>query len=191
MNPSLAADAGIELMDSKRLARIVGANLRFLRKRRFPGWGGQKKFAEFLGLTPNDLCVYEYARSLPNEQRMEEMARNLGIPVEDLLRPLPGVTVPKGASSQSDDKAFPAGAELRERLEELKEELARLQGRCEVIQEQNRNLVKENQGLREANTVLRNLLYFDDSPEARERRERLLSRLTPSMADLARVPEVF
>ena len=191
MNPVRAAVVGLEMSDSKSLARVVGANLAFLRKQRFPGWGGQKRFAEFLGLTPNELCIYEYARCVPNEKRLEDIASKLGLAPEDLLRPLKGVLVPDDVSRLDGGMSTPREKRLERRIGELKEMLAKLEGRCEAIEEQNRNLLAENRDLREANIVLGNLLYFDDSPEARARRDRLLERLGPSMAKLVKDPAAF
>ncbi len=175
--------------DSKALARVIGANLKHLRKRKFPGWGGQKRFADFLNINPNDLCVYEYGRSAPNEQRLEEFARLLELPVDALRRPLPGV------------KALPADAAAgpmtvaeqvwRERIDGLKQTVARLEGRLEATEEQNRRLEEQAAKLREANYVLRGLLYSGDSKDAIERRQRVLERLDASMTQLMRNPEEF
>lgn len=178
--------------DPKRLARIIGANLKHLRKQRFPGWGGQKKFADYLGLSANDLCVYEYGRSMPNEHRLEEIAGRLGLAAGDLCRPLPDVTVaaaPAAAAAAgplaSSEKAW------RDRVDELKRTVARLEGRLEVMEEQNAQLNRKVDELQEANYTLRNLLYVDDTPEARGRRDALLERLGPAIADLVKRREVF
>ncbi|MDR1519810.1 MAG: hypothetical protein LBU23_06655 [Planctomycetota bacterium] len=190
------AERGQVPEDPKLQARIIGANLRHLRKLRFPSWGGQKKFAEFLNLTANDLCVYEYGRAVPNELRLSEMAARLGMTAEELRRPLPGVKVPP-PSSEAPAANLTAALSSRERgarleqIEELKRDVARLEGRLEVLLEQNQAKEELIRQLREANYTLRDLLYVDDSSEAGERRGRLLRRLDPSIVDLAGRRDVF
>ena len=172
--PVVAVDPG----DPKWVARAIGANLRHFQKKMFPGWGGQKRFAEFLGLAANDLCVYEYGRIVPNESRQEEIARRLGLTPEQLRTPLPGVVVsPPTAVARSD-------AAWQVRTEELQRSLARMEGRLEAMQEELIRQREQTERLREANIVLRHLLYGDDSPEARARRERVVECLAPSIADL-------
>lgn len=176
----------------KLAARIIGANLKLLRKQRFSGWGGQRRFADFLNITPNDLCVYEYGRSAPSEQRLEEMARRLGMTAEQLQQPLPGVEMPSPAMGEMDLGPLAASERIwRERVDDLKQTVARLQGRLEATEEQNARLEEQNARLREANYVLRNLLYVDDTDEARMRRDRVLERLEPSITQLVKQPEIF
>ena len=172
--------------DPKRLARIIGANLRHYRRKLYPNWGGQKKFAEFLGLAANDLCVYEYGRIVPNESRQEEIARRLNITVEQLRTPIPGVAaLPPAPPRTAAEAAWQA------RMEELRRVIARLEGRLEAMQDELRREHERAEQLREANYTLRHLLYGDDSPEARERRERVISRLAPSIAELVRKREEY
>lgn len=184
--------------DPKLLARVIGANLKHLRKQRFPQWGGQKKFADYLGLSQNDLCVYEYGRATPNEHRLAAIAERLEMTVEQLRRPLPGVKV----ASPAKAVAIAAGSglngvpifqdpEVFKQIEDLKHEVARLEGRLEILQEQKQAQEEQIQQLQEANYVLRDLLYTDDMPKSKERRERLLSLLNPSIAELAKRRDVF
>lgn len=178
--------------DPKLQARVVGANLKHLRKQRFPGWGGQKRFAAFLGISANDLCVYEYGRGLPNEQRLDEIAARLELSPDDLRRPLPGVTVAR--PPQANHLTGPlASAEKawREKADELRQTVARLEGRLSLLEEQNADLSEQVKDLREANYVLRNLLYVEESTEARQRRDRVLEKLAPSIGELVRKSEVF
>ena len=165
--------------DPKWLARVIGANLRHFRKKMFPGWGGQKQFAKFLGLAANDLCVYEYGRIVPNEARQEEIARRLGLTPEQLRLPLPGVVVPP-----SSPPGAATDAAWRTRVEEMQRSLARMEGRMEALQEELARQRERADRLQEANHVLRHLLYGDDSPEAKARRERVIEHLAPSIAEL-------
>lgn len=184
-------------IDSRQLAKIIGANLKFLRKQRFPGWGGQRRFADFLNLSPNDLCVYEYGRSAPNEQRLEEIAARLELGAEQLRTPLPGVKPDKGkktfaeadADESSDSGITPE--EWRLRVEELERQVARLEGRIEVYEKMEERLNSRVNELQEANFILRNLLYVEDTPEARERRDKVLERLGPSMSEMVKLHEAF
>lgn len=82
---------------------VFGANLKHLRRQRFPGWGGQRRFADFLNLSPNDLSVYENGRAMPNEQRLEEMASRLSMTVDELKKPLAGVAAPKAEEPAADE----------------------------------------------------------------------------------------
>ena len=174
-----------EMEDQRYTARAIGANLKYLRQQRYSGWGGQKKFADFLGINPNDLCVYEYGRSVPNEERLTQIADRLGITAEQLLHPLPGVTVPPAISS--DTVVMPAGDKMvRERLDELRRQVARLEGRIEAAQDQIASLRSENQSLRDVNYGLRHLLFSDDSPDGKARREQMLESLEPSIAEQIR-----
>lgn len=178
--------------DPKYLAKVVGANLKYLRKQRFPGWGGQKRFAAFLGISANDLCVYEYGRGLPNEQRLAEMASRLQMTPEDLFRPLPGITVaPPPKADYLTGPLASAERAWREKADELRQTAARLEGRLEILESQNTQLYEMVQNLQEANYVLRNLLYVEDSPEASKRREKMLGRLAPSIAELVKKVETF
>ncbi len=178
--------AGGDPEDQKNVARVIGANLKHLRHQRFAGWGGQKKFADFLGISPNDLCVYEYGRSVPNEERLAMIGQRLELTPEQLRRPLPGVVVQSRAPSV-ENAALPVGERLlRERLDEMRQQVARLEGRLEAAQEQITALREENSALREANYSLRHVLHVEDLPEARARRERLMERLEPGLAELAK-----
>lgn len=187
--------AGTELAvtNPKLLAKIIGANLRHIRALRFPNWGGQKKFADYLNISANDLCVYEYGRAVPNESRLNDMAARLGISADELCRPLGGVTVSEAdvTDSRRDAQTVREESELLDRIEDLKREVARLEGRVELLQEQNASQEERMQKLQEANYVLRDLLYTDNSPEAKNRREQLFSRISPSISELVRQSEVF
>lgn len=176
-------------MESKELARVIGANLKFLRKQKFPGWGGQKRFADFLGINPNDLCVYEYGRSVPNEQRLNDFAGILGLTADALRSPLPGVKVPPAMSLAGPTAA--SERVWRERVDELKQTVARLEGKLEATQAQVAHLEDQASKLREANYVLRSLLYADDTEDATRRRQRVLERLDVSTAQLMRLPDEF
>lgn len=187
-------------IENRQLAKIIGANLKFLRKQRFPGWGGQRRFADFLNLSPNDLCVYEYGRSAPNEQRLEEIAARLDLDAGQLRTPLPGVTPDKGkkTSADMDEDELPdseissiSSEEWRQRVEELERQIARLEGRIEVYEKMEERLNSRVNELQEANFILRNLLYVEDTPEARERRDRVLERLGPSMSEMVKLHEAF
>lgn len=180
------ADAG----DPKRLARIIGANLRHLRKKLFPGWGGQKKFAEYLGLAANDLCVYEYGRIVPNELRQEEMAKRLGLTLNELREPLPGVTVPPPPTAVAG--ALEPAEQARRELEgEIRQQVARLEGRLDAVQAQVRDQDERILRLQESNYALRLLLYEAMPSENRERREALMERLEQSIRDLSRRRDSF
>jgi len=147
----------------------------------FPEWGGQKRFAEFLGLSANDLCAYEYGRMAPNERRQEDIARRLGLSAAQLRSPLPGVAVPPPARGRAAD-----GTAWQPQIDELRRALARQEGRLEALREELARERGRTAALQEANYALRHLLYGDDSPEARARRERVLGRLAPSIADWVR-----
>lgn len=175
--------------DPKMLARVIGANLKYLRKQKFPGWGGQKRFADFLKVNPNDLCVYEYGRSAPNEQRLEDFAKLLDLRPDDLRSPLPGVKV-----LPADKGGAPMAAVehvWRDRVDSLKQMVAKLEGKLEVMEDQNQRLEEQVAKLREANFVFRSLLYTDDTDEAEQRRKRVLERLDSSIARLMGHPEEF
>ena len=173
-------------LDSKTRARVIGANLRFLRRERFPGWGGQKNFADFLGISPNDLCAYEYARTAPSELRLEDVAGRLGLTPAELMTPLPGVTpLPPDAPIPAKERDW------REQADELARDVARLEGGNAVLREQLDERDRRIQLLQEANYILRSLLYSDATPEAATRRRKVLERLSPAMADLIRKHEEF
>ncbi len=184
------------LADPRNTARIVGANIRHLRKQRFPGWGGQRRFAEFLNISPNDLSVYEKGRAVPNEFRLAEMALRLELKPDDLKRPLPGVLVaPDGAvddpplpPANGDD---PEAADWRDRALELEETVLRLEGRLEAYAEQAKRHEEKIRTLQEANFILRHLLYVDASPEAKARREAVLKKLDPAIGELVRFKDAF
>lgn len=175
--------------ETKAQARIIGANLKHLRKQKFPGWGGQKRFADFLSINPNDLCVYEYGRSAPNEARLEELARRLDLSPDDLRHPLPGVKVPSLETLNSPTAA--TESVWRDRVEELKQQVVRIEGKLEAVQEQNEKLEQQLGKLRDANYVLRSLLYGDDTEESRERKKRVMEKLDASISVLMRHPEEF
>lgn len=182
--------------DPKYLARVMGANLKHLRKQRFSGWGGQKKFADFLGISANDLCVYEYGRGLPNEQRLAAIALKVELTPEQLRQPLPGVVVPPppapvDRTGYLSGQAAGTDAALRERVDDLKRQVARLEGRLEASQEQIVRQQEQIRKLQEANYALRHLLYVNDSPDSQRRRERLLESLEPTIAELTKWNEVF
>ncbi len=182
---SAAAAPVSEAADPRQIARIIGANLKHLRKLRFPGWGGQKKFADFLGISPNDLCVYEYGRSAPNEHRIGEIANRLGMTLDALRVPLPDVVVPPPPSPAAGEGAFASSEKAwRARVDELRHTVARLEGRLEAIEEQNALLNREIGEAREENFMLRSLLYGDDSPGAKKRRETLFEHLKPAIAEM-------
>ncbi len=183
-----AAEPASEAADPRRIARIIGANLKHIRKQRFPGWGGQKKFADFLGLSPNDLCVYEYGRSAPNEHRIGEIAARLGMTLDELRAPLPDVVVAPVPTRPASGEGSLAGSEKawRAKVDELKRSLARLEGRLEAMEEQNAGLNKRIEEMREENFMLRSLLYGDDSPEAKKRRQLLFEHLTPAIVELVK-----
>ena len=173
-------------MDSKRRARVIGSNLRFLRKQRFPGWGGQKNFADFLGISPNDLCAYEYGRTSPSEFRLEDIAKRLGIASRTLMAPLPGVTpLPPGEPASAPEKDW------RDQVDKLRQDMARLEGRNEILREQIAEREGHIQRLQEANYLLRDLLYADSTPEAAARRSKMLERISPSIAELIHKSEEF
>ncbi|MDR3211647.1 MAG: hypothetical protein LBU79_07010 [Planctomycetota bacterium] len=178
--------------NSKNLSEIFSANLTHLRRQLFPGWGGQKRFAEFLGLTPNDISSYKYGRCLPSEERLQDIATRLGMTPEDLCRPLPGVKqTPLPTGKTEDDAALVAEAAWQEREAELKHAVARLEGMVEVLQGQNEQQNKLLNQLQEANFVLRDLLYVGDAPEAKRRREEILERVSPEIIKLVRLSEAF
>lgn len=185
-----AAVSPFATMEPKLLARVIGANLKHLRRQRFPRWGGQKRFAEFLGLSANDLCVYEYGRAVPNEYRLAAIAERLDMTPEELCRPLEGVAVPEAAAEPpaSPQETVPAdGGEV----EALRREIARLEGKLEMLAEQNAAQAERIERLQEADYALRHILYLDDSPDARERRGRLMERLDPTIRELVRKRDIF
>lgn len=191
--------AGVQLavLNPKLLARIIGANLRHIRRERFPHWGGQKKFADFLGISANDLCVYEYGRAVPNEPRLHEIAERLEMSVDDLCRPMDGVTIPEEDDDQRNQIRNTQvirreeESELLDRIEELKREAAHLQGKVELLQELNAAQEERIRKLQEANYVLRDLIYASDSPEVQARREQLFSRISPAISDLVKHGDAF
>ncbi|MCC8191011.1 MAG: helix-turn-helix domain-containing protein [Planctomycetes bacterium] len=164
-------------------AEALAANMRHLRKERFPGWGGQRRFAEFLGISANDLCIYEYGRALPNEQRLEDMAARLGLEPDSLVRLLPGVapvrsSPPTSAVAVMDSRVDDAG---QRELETLRREIAVLQAKNEVLQAQVAAQEERIHELREANFALRSAFYLENTPEGAERRRRLLEKLEASL----------
>lgn len=188
------AGTQLAVLNPKLLARIIGANLRHLRRERFPHWGGQKKFADYLGISPNDLCVYEYGRAVPNESRLQEMAERLELTPDELCRPLEGVLVPEEGEErgrEGEDEREGEESELLDRIEELKREVAHLEGRMELLQEQNEGQERRIRQLQEANFVMRDLIYANDSSEAKERREQIFSRISPAITDLVKHGEAF
>ena len=167
------------------------ANMRHLRRDRYPGWGGQRRFAEFLGISPNDVSVYEYGRALPNEARLDEIAGKLGFTAGELLNPLPGVdfdSVPKRGGSAAKALAEEVGAGNEE---SARWEIAKLTAKVELLQEQLAAREERIRELEEANIVLRSAYYLEDTPDAAERRKQLLERLAPTIAGLMKEQDVI
>jgi transcriptional regulator with XRE-family HTH domain len=174
-------------------AEALAANLRHLRRERFRGWGGQRRFAEFLGISANDLCVYEYGRSLPNEQRLEDMAAKLGLGPNVLLSLLPGVNpsppFSKAGTDLSDGKANEAARNGEAEL--LRREMLRLEAMNEVLKDRIASQEKRIRELEGINLALRGIVYAEDTFAGAERRRRLLEKLDPFFAGLPGGHDIF
>lgn len=179
--------------DALSPAETLAANLRHLRRKRFHGWGGQRRFAEFLGISANDLCVYEYGRAIPNEQRLEDMARRLELAPEALLRLLPDAepTPPPARAATDFSEARMAAMERSEREDKLQREVARLEAMNEVLRHQATAREERIRDLEAANLTLRSVIFMEDTPEGAERRRRLLESFEQSIAELIGKREVF
>ncbi|MDR1613541.1 MAG: hypothetical protein LBT97_12285 [Planctomycetota bacterium] len=174
-------------------AEALAANLRHLRRERFRGWGGQRRFAEFLGISPNDLCVYEYGRALPNEQRLEDMAARLGLGPDALLRLLPGVN-PSPPLSRAGTGLSGGQADEAERnveTELLRREMLRLEALNEVLKDRIASQERRIRELEGMNLALRGIVYAEDTPAGAERRRRLLEKLEPLFAGLTEGGAIF
>ncbi|MDR2390611.1 MAG: helix-turn-helix domain-containing protein [Planctomycetota bacterium] len=174
-------------------AEALAANLRHLRKERFRGWGGQRRFAEFLGISPNDLCVYEYGRALPNEQRLEDMATRLGFKPNELLRLLPGVNPSSLLSragtdlpgGKADEAARNGGVGL------LRREMLRLEAMNEVLRDLIASQEKRIRELEGMNLALRGIVYAEETPAGSDQRRKVLERLGLLFAELAEGHDIF
>lgn len=188
---SLAGSGPNIKVDARRLAKVIGANLRHLRAERFPGWGGQKKFAEFLGITPNDLCVFEHGRQVPNRHKLSELSTKLDLGAEGLLNPLPGVKMPVAASPRVSPPSVQTKILSDHRVGELEQALARSEGKNEALAEQIRQQQQQIRELQEINSQLKGIIYSEDAPEAKLWRKRLFEQLNPSISELLANREAF
>lgn len=76
------------------LRRIIAANIRACRMRKFPGRGGGKKCAETFGVSPQQWSPWERGMRTPDETRLEQIAQFFNVTVEYMRRdnhpPVPG-----------------------------------------------------------------------------------------------------
>ncbi len=63
------------------LKKTVGANIAFLRKKKFPGFGGAQICAAEFGVSPQQWSPWERGSRMPNEDRMQSIAEFFGVTV--------------------------------------------------------------------------------------------------------------
>lgn len=64
----------------------VATNIRNCRNFKYPQWGGAKKCAEDLGVSPQQWSQWERGAHMPDEYRMMEIAEFFGVTIEYLRR---------------------------------------------------------------------------------------------------------
>ena len=68
----------------EELRRIIAANIRAERMKKYPGWGGGKRCAEAFGVTPQQWSPWERGTRSPDEFRLRQLAEFFGVTVEHL-----------------------------------------------------------------------------------------------------------
>ena len=82
------------------LRKIIAANIRAEREKKFPGRGGCQKCAEALGVSPQQWSPWENGTRTPDEMRLRRIADFFGVTVEHMRRDnlsgcnTPGASVP-------------------------------------------------------------------------------------------------
>lgn len=103
----------------------VAKNIRNCRSRKYSRWGGSKQCAEDFGVSPKQWSQWERGVHMPDEFRMQEIARFFGVSTEYLRRDNSGPHAPvlEGALLSSR-RVFRGGEEE----EPLRVEVERLPG---------------------------------------------------------------
>ncbi len=68
------------------LRKIIAANIRAERVKKFPGRGGCQKCAEALGVSPQQWSPWENGSRTPDEMRLQRIADFFGVTVEHMRR---------------------------------------------------------------------------------------------------------
>ena len=68
----------------EELRRIIAANIRAERMKKYPGRGGGKRCAEAFGVTPQQWSPWERGTRSPDEFRLRQLAEFFGVTVEHL-----------------------------------------------------------------------------------------------------------
>ncbi len=68
------------------LRKIIAANIRAERMKKFPGRGGGKRCAEAFGVSPQQWSPWERGMRTPDEYRLRKLADFFGVTVEHLRR---------------------------------------------------------------------------------------------------------
>lgn len=87
---------------SEIMRKIVAANIRACRKKRFPGHGGAKKCADAFGVSPQQWSPWERGVRNPDAMRLRQIAEFFGV-TEEFLRTDPKVAAEKAARVRVTD----------------------------------------------------------------------------------------
>ncbi len=66
------------------LRKIIAANIRAERMKKFPGRGGCQKCAEAIGVSPQQWSPWEHGTRTPDEMRLRQLADLFGVTVEHM-----------------------------------------------------------------------------------------------------------
>ena len=86
------------------LRRIIAANIRAERMKKYPGRGGCKQCAADFGVSPQQWSPWERGKRTPHETHLQSLADFFGVSVEDLRRdhsPPPPPEISPAPSSQA------------------------------------------------------------------------------------------
>lgn len=100
---------------SERLRNIIANNIRQCRLRKYPGWGGSKRCAEALGVSPQQWSPWERGKRTPDEYRLALIAEHFGVTIEYLrcdnnTMHLSGMSARKAESPPSREPGAPSSA---------------------------------------------------------------------------------
>ena len=68
------------------LRAIIARNIKNCRMRKYPGWGGGKRCAEAMGVSPQQWSPWECGKRTPDEVRLAAIAEHFGVTSEFLRR---------------------------------------------------------------------------------------------------------